>query len=82
VKYFLALRARNTSPIHETVMTPFCEMLNEIGLTEQKWRILHTLQESGRLEQTAIAEKVGPASQPSGRTQGYEHQLSAQPFKE
>ena len=46
------LRAR------ETVMAPIREMLNDIGLTEQKWRILRTLDESGRLEQTAIAEKA------------------------
>ena len=44
------LRAR------ETVMTPIREMLNEIGITEQKWRILRTLHELGRLEQSAIAD--------------------------
>jgi len=46
------LRAR------ETVMAPIREMLNDIGLTEQKWRILRTLEESGKLEQTAIAERA------------------------
>lgn len=46
------LRAR------ETVMAPIREMLNDIGLTEQKWRILRTLEESGRLEQTLIAENA------------------------
>ena len=46
------LRAR------ETIMAPIREMLNEIGLTEQKWRILRTLEESGRLEQTAISERA------------------------
>jgi len=44
------LRAR------ETIMAPIREMLSEIGLTEQKWRILRTLDEHGRIEQSAIAE--------------------------
>ncbi|MEM7288995.1 MAG: homoprotocatechuate degradation operon regulator HpaR [Pseudomonadota bacterium] len=46
------LRAR------ETIMAPIREMLSEIGLTEQKWRILRTLDECGKLEQTAIADKA------------------------
>lgn len=46
------LRAR------EAVMAPIREMLNDIGMTEQKWRILRTLEEGGRLEQTAIAERA------------------------
>ena len=46
------LRAR------ETVMAPIREMLSTIGMTEQKWRILRTLEEGGRLEQTAIAERA------------------------
>ena len=46
------LRAR------ETIMAPIRGMLAEIGLTEQKWRILRTLDESGRLEQTAISERA------------------------
>ena len=63
-------------------MASIREILNQAGLTEQKWRILHTLEKNGRLEQTAIAEKVGPASRPSGRTHGIEDQIGAQPFKE
>lgn len=46
------LRAR------ETVMSPIREMLSEIGLTEQKWRILRTLEECGCIEQSAIAERA------------------------
>ncbi len=46
------LRAR------ETVMTPIREMLSELGLTEQKWRILRTLDEAGRIEQSAIAQQA------------------------
>ena len=46
------LRAR------ETVMIPIREMLNEINLTEQKWRILRTLDELGEVEQTAIANEA------------------------
>ncbi|MDJ0614587.1 MAG: homoprotocatechuate degradation operon regulator HpaR [Rhizobiaceae bacterium] len=46
------LRAR------ETIMAPIREMLSEIGLTEQKWRILRTLDEFGKLEQTAISDRA------------------------
>jgi len=46
------LRAR------ETVMAPIREMLSDIGLTEQKWRILRTLEECGRIEQSAIAKEA------------------------
>lgn len=46
------LRAR------ETVMVPIREMLNENGLTEQKWRILRTLDECGESEQTHIAREA------------------------
>jgi homoprotocatechuate degradation regulator HpaR len=46
------LRAR------ETVMIPIREMLNENGLTEQKWRILRTLDECGEIEQTQIAREA------------------------
>ncbi len=46
------LRAR------ETMMAPIRVMLNDIGLTEQKWRILRTLEESGKLEQSALAERA------------------------
>lgn len=43
------LRAR------ETVMEPFRDMLNQSGISEQKWRVLRVVSESGPLEQTAIA---------------------------
>lgn len=44
------LRAR------EAVMTPIRAMLAESPLNEQKWRVLRVLEESGPMEQTAIAE--------------------------
>jgi homoprotocatechuate degradation regulator HpaR len=43
------LRAR------ETVMGPVREMLQRSRISEQKWRILRVLDESGVMEQTAIA---------------------------
>jgi homoprotocatechuate degradation regulator HpaR len=43
------LRAR------ETVMGPFREMLSQSGISEQKWRVLRVVSESGPMEQTAIA---------------------------
>jgi homoprotocatechuate degradation regulator HpaR len=43
------LRAR------ETVMEPFREMLGVSGISEQKWRVLRVVSESGPTEQTAIA---------------------------
>lgn len=43
------LRAR------ETVMAPIREMLLDTGLSEQKWRVLRVLDESGPMEQTALA---------------------------
>ena len=46
------LRAR------ETLMSPIRRMLAEIGLTEQKWRILRILEECGQLEQTAISQRA------------------------
>ncbi len=42
----------------ETLMVPIRGMLNEIGLTEQKWRILRTLDERGRIEQSTIANEA------------------------
>ncbi|MCP5037975.1 MAG: homoprotocatechuate degradation operon regulator HpaR [Rhodobacteraceae bacterium] len=39
----------------EHIMEPIRPMLAEIGLTEQKWRVLRILTEIGPLEQTAIA---------------------------
>ena len=46
------LRAR------ESVMAPIRVMLADINLTEQKWRVLRTLDECGGLEQTAIAKEA------------------------
>ncbi len=46
------LRAR------ETVMAPIRDMLQGIGLTEQKWRILRTLDELGEVGQTTIAREA------------------------
>lgn len=43
------LRAR------ETVMGPYREMLTQSGISEQKWRVLRVVSESGPMEQTAIA---------------------------
>ena len=44
------LRAR------ERVMGPFRAMLSDAGVTEQQWRVLRVLQESGQLDPTRIAE--------------------------
>ncbi|MGJ8529592.1 homoprotocatechuate degradation operon regulator HpaR [Maritalea sp.] len=60
------LRARSTSrtlPIallraRETVMSPIREILQEINLTEQKWRILRTLDELGEVEQSTISKEA------------------------
>lgn len=46
------LRAR------EVVMQPIREMLQGIQLTEQKWRILRTLDELGEVEQSSIAKEA------------------------
>jgi homoprotocatechuate degradation regulator HpaR len=46
------LRAR------ETVMEPVREMLQRSGISEQKWRVLRVVEESGPLEQTAIAQSA------------------------
>ena len=43
------LRAR------ETVMEPVREMLSQSQISEQKWRVLRVVEESGPLEQTLIA---------------------------
>lgn len=43
------LRAR------ETVMGPFRDMLSLSGISEQKWRVLRVVSETGPTEQTAIA---------------------------
>jgi homoprotocatechuate degradation regulator HpaR len=44
------LRAR------ETVMAPYREMLAKSKISEQKWRVLRVVSESGPMEQTAISE--------------------------
>ena len=54
------LSTRRSLPIallraRESVMQNIRPMLNNIGLTEQKWRVLRSLNESGEVEQTAIA---------------------------
>ena len=46
------LRAR------ETVMAPIRDMLHDIHLTEQKWRILRVLDELGEVEQSTIAHEA------------------------
>jgi homoprotocatechuate degradation regulator HpaR len=43
------LRAR------ETVMAPVRVMLSQSGISEQKWRVIRVLDESGPMEQTALA---------------------------
>jgi len=45
------LRAR------ETVMGPVREMLAKSGVSEQKWRVLRVLDESGPLDQSLLAER-------------------------
>ncbi len=46
------LRAR------ETVMAPLREMLAESGVTEQKWRVLRVLEESGPMDQSLLAAEA------------------------
>ena len=46
------LRAR------ERVMGPIRAMLSDVGITEQQWRVLRVLQESGRLDPTTIADQA------------------------
>ena len=46
------LRAR------ERVMSPIRKMLVNVGVTEQQWRVLRVLQESGEMEPTRIAEEA------------------------
>lgn len=46
------LRAR------ETVMIPVREMLLESRISEQKWRVLRVVEESGPIEQTRIADQA------------------------
>jgi len=46
------LRAR------ERVMGPIRAMLSDVGITEQQWRVLRVLQETGPLDPTRIAEEA------------------------
>lgn len=46
------LRAR------ERVMGPIRAMLSDVGITEQQWRVLRVLEESGATEPTRIAEQA------------------------
>ncbi len=46
------LRAR------EAVMAPIRDMLQDIHLTEQKWRILRVLHEMGEVEQSTISKEA------------------------
>ena len=46
------LRAR------ETVMAPIREMLADAGVTEQQWRVLGVLQETGPLDGTELANRA------------------------
>lgn len=46
------LRAR------ETVMLPIREMLSRSNISEQKWRVLRVVSESGPMDQTLIAERA------------------------
>ena len=42
----------------ERVMGPIRAMLYDVGITEQQWRVLRVLQETGPLEPTQIAEQA------------------------
>lgn len=46
------LRAR------ETVMLPIREMLSRSNISEQKWRVLRVVSESGPMDQTLIAKRA------------------------
>ena len=46
------LRAR------ERVMGPLRNMLADVGITEQQWRVLRVLQENGPMEPTRIADQA------------------------
>lgn len=41
----------------EKVMAPIREMLSKSGITEQQWRVLRVLSESGALDATKLAER-------------------------
>ena len=46
------LRAR------ERVMGPICHLLSDVDLTEQQWRVLRVVQESGPIDPTQIADRA------------------------
>ncbi len=46
------LRAR------ETVMAPIRDMLQDAGISEQKWRVLRSLEECGQIEQSAVSRET------------------------
>ncbi|MHA6264784.1 homoprotocatechuate degradation operon regulator HpaR [Arenibacterium sp. CAU 1754] len=46
------LRAR------EAVMGPIRAMLSDVGITEQQWRVLRVLQETGPMDPTRISEQA------------------------
>lgn len=56
-------RTARTLPIallraRERVMGPIREILNESGISEQKYRVIRVLDESGPMEQTALAQQA------------------------
>ena len=59
-----SLRSTNRSlPIallraRETVMAPIREMLADAGVTEQQWRVLRVLQETGPMDASKLAERA------------------------
>ncbi|MFT4729802.1 MAG: homoprotocatechuate degradation regulator HpaR [Granulosicoccus sp.] len=42
----------------EKVMAPIREMLSESGITEQQWRVLRVLSDSGALDATKLADRA------------------------
>lgn len=42
----------------EKVMAPIREMLTESGITEQQWRVLRALSESGAIDTTKLADRA------------------------
>ena len=42
----------------EGVMAPIRDMLSETGITEQQWRILRVLSESGSIDSTTLADRA------------------------
>ncbi len=42
----------------ESVMQPIREMLSKSGISEQKWRVLRVVAESGPMDQTVLADRA------------------------